>query len=61
MFLLFAGHSYYPRGGWNDFIGSFASVEDAKTHMLNSEERYDWWHVVSNETITEERTRCNGY
>jgi len=29
-FLLFAGSSYYPDGGWNDFQGSFNTKEEMK-------------------------------
>lgn len=28
--LLFAGESYYPGGGWTDFVGRFGSVDQAK-------------------------------
>jgi hypothetical protein len=28
-FLLFAGDSYYPSGGWGDFQGAFATREEA--------------------------------
>lgn len=29
-FLAFAYQRYYPAGGWDDFVGSFDSVEDAE-------------------------------
>lgn len=29
-FLLFEFNDYYPIGGWNDFVGSFDSIEEAK-------------------------------
>lgn len=28
----FGFESYYPGGGWNDFIGSFDSIEEAYAH-----------------------------
>ena len=28
-FLLFAGTTFYPCGGWNDFIASFETLHDA--------------------------------
>ncbi len=40
-YLLFSGHDYYPSGGWSDFKGSFATIEDA----LRAN-RKDWWHIV---------------
>jgi hypothetical protein len=30
MFLLFAGHRYYPRGGSLDFRGKFKTIDEAK-------------------------------
>jgi hypothetical protein len=43
-FLLFAGHHYYPAGGWDDFIDSFDSLEEAKAAGLS--DRGDWYHVI---------------
>lgn len=31
--LLFAGESYYPEGGWGDFIGRFRGVAAAMAHV----------------------------
>lgn len=45
MFMLFAGDSYYPAGGWRDFIGVFPSVEAAVEHFKSGS--WDWYHVVS--------------
>jgi len=46
-FLLFAGANYYPAGGWDDYIDSFDSVEDAKAHVdAQASMRFDWWHVI---------------
>ena len=47
-FLLFAGKKYYPEGGWNEFIGNFSSIEEAKKGLVkesNSDE-YLWSHIV---------------
>lgn len=44
MYLLFAGDSYYPCGGWHDFEGSFISIEDAMERLDSI--RCDWWHIV---------------
>jgi hypothetical protein len=43
-FLLFAGDTYYPLGGWGDYKGSFPTLEEAlKAAAANS---WDWFHVV---------------
>lgn len=51
-FLLFCGSTFYPGGGWNDFVGAFASTEAAKTHLINHPDDYthDWWHIVDAST-----------
>lgn len=60
-YLLFAGSSYYPRGGWLDFIDSFDTPEEAKEvgqcHDIfifsNKEEsypKYDWFHIIDKKT-----------
>lgn len=55
-FLLFAGTCYYARGGFNDFIGAYATAEEAIAKYENihgtydeKEEiqgKYEWCHVV---------------
>jgi len=42
-YALFAGDYYYPSGGWNDFRGSFETVEAAVDAVAP---HYDWYHVV---------------
>lgn len=44
-FLLFAGDSYYPSGGWNDFVLDYDTVEEAKEGL--SGRSADWAHVVN--------------
>jgi len=51
--LLFAGETYYPRGGWEDFIGYFPSVEAAKDTALRRENdgyEFGWAHIVNSLT-----------
>ena len=56
-YLLFAGHSYYPEGGFNDFRKSFDSVEYAKkwfglNHKKISISYIDHWgHVVDRDNL----------
>ena len=42
MYLLFAGDDYYPVGGFDDLVGSFDCIEDARSKG----EGYEWWHIV---------------
>lgn len=42
MFMLFAGHYYYPSGGFHDFKGLFPTLEAAQ----GAAGEYDWAHVV---------------
>lgn len=44
-FLLFAGSTYYPEGGWCDFQGGFDSREEAETHF-HTLSGMDWHHIV---------------
>ena len=57
-YLLFAGFSYYPSGGWNDFIDSFDTNEEALTYKKEND-NYDWYHVI--DTVTGERTGSSVY
>lgn len=44
-YLLFAGEYYYPCGGWEDFAGAFASLDEAKA--AKSDPDYcQWAHIV---------------
>ncbi len=46
-YLLFAGWNYYPGGGWEDFQGSFETIEDAENAMTREN---DWHHIVDIQT-----------
>lgn len=48
MFALFAGDQYYPRGGWEDCQGVFATQEaaEARFHQGQHYDDFDWGHVV---------------
>lgn len=51
-FLLFVGQAYYPHGGFNDFFGSFDTLEEA---VQNAQEPskygycHDWAHIIDSE------------
>ena len=51
-YLLIAGYDYYPGSGTQDWIGCYATEEDAKESVekLKSDDdeygSYDWFHIV---------------
>jgi hypothetical protein len=45
-FLLFAGDTYYPSGGWRDFQGDYESVEDAFRSLARKRSSFEWYQVV---------------
>jgi len=46
--MLFAGESYYPRGGMNDFIGRTATLVHA-INLLHQLYRWDWFNIYDTE------------
>lgn len=52
-FLLFYGSNYYPEGGWNDYYGSYDSIDAAKDKIIadnmdnDSLKFVDWYHIVA--------------
>lgn len=50
--LLFAGENYYPSGGWDDYRGSFDTIEDAKKWLQENISGSDLWaHIVKDNKI----------
>lgn len=52
MYLLFAGFNYYPCGGWDDFVGAYPTLEDARAGLRGR--HVDWWHIVHGDEIVEQ-------
>jgi len=52
MYLLFCFDVYYPCGGWDDYKGSFSSIEEAKKKA--KELNQDDYQIVSGTHIVEE-------
>ena len=51
-YLLFAGEDFYPEGGFDDFINTFDSIEDAKEFVdANRGEDYKWAHIVDSKSF----------
>jgi hypothetical protein len=49
-YLIFAGHNYYPYGGWHDFKGKFNSKDECLEYLVNNN-KFDWWHIVQDGKI----------
>lgn len=47
-YALFEGSEYYPAGGWDDFVGTYDTKEEAE--KARSPLKYGWWHVVDLQT-----------
>ena len=44
-FLLIAGDDYYPRAGTDNWIGCFATREEAENAIANEEA--DWYQIIN--------------
>ena len=48
-YLSFAGANYYPEGGWDDFVGSFDTPQEAAAAGVAEVDELGmtgWYHVV---------------
>lgn len=52
-YFVFAGESYYPGGGWQDYKGAVETIEQALTLVANID--CDWWQIVLIGSLTIER------
>ena len=54
-FAMFGGYDHSPRGGRDDFIDTYATLEEAVSHasqLLQSDiQEIDWYHVVDLRTM----------
>lgn len=55
-YLLFAGETYYPKGGMNDFQGDFDTILEAqklfnKNYESNKYNSWEWCQVVEITTL----------
>jgi len=48
-YLLFGWNTYYPDGGWNDFIKDFDTCEELHEYRCNTNE-FDTYSVVDRDT-----------
>lgn len=49
-YLLFAGDYQHPKGGWNDFKGTFDTIEECEEYYKTSCYFCDWGYVVDTTT-----------
>lgn len=49
-YFVFAGLDYDHLGGWDDFMGSAKTIEEAR--KLLAEEQFDWYHIIDIHTQT---------
>lgn len=50
-YLVFAGADYYPSGGWEDYRGEYAGLEQARNTARTSNE--DWYQIVHDNKVIE--------
>jgi hypothetical protein len=51
-YVIFVGINYYPEGGWDDYLASYETKEEALGHFEVRKDDHDWIHVVDIETRT---------
>lgn len=49
-YIAFAGSDYYPCGGWNDLIGFFDTIDQAKEAMRGG---HNWRQIIDTNTMEE--------
>lgn len=49
-FLLFGHDTYYPSGGWGDFIGDFDTIEEAQACIDGQKYKRDAYDLIDTET-----------
>jgi hypothetical protein len=56
-YLLFAGHNYYPSGGWEDYILDFNTEDEAMQYFKDNNKTkssfhcWGWMHIVDRDTL----------
>lgn len=56
-YLVFTGPSYYPGGGWDDYVGTFDTYAEALAASRIPEPGHlsppDWAHIIDTHTLEE--------
>lgn len=50
-FLVFAGETYYPAGGFKDFISAHDELTQAQKARSEAHSRFGWSHIVDLEKL----------
>lgn len=50
-YLVFTGYDCYPSGGWDDFMASCASLEEARKKAIEACKKYQWSQIVDLESL----------
>ena len=45
-YLVFAGESYYPLGGWDDLIGQYDTIEEARMATKSYQHSQLWAQII---------------
>ena len=51
-YLVFAGDTYYPNGGWDDIYGAYETSDEAVAAADEAHDQYDWVQVIDIETAS---------
>jgi len=51
MLLIFTGEEYYPGGGWDDFQGTAATIEEARGVVESVMGNDDWYQIVDADSL----------
>ncbi len=49
-YIVFAGDTYYPGGGWDDLVGTYATLEEAKAAAADAKSKLDWAEIIDFDT-----------
>jgi hypothetical protein len=48
-YLLFGHDTYYPGGGWCDYLGTYDTIEEVMAYLARN--RHENWHIVDTTTM----------
>lgn len=62
--MVFAGSTFYPNGGFRDFLTSVDTLDDAQRAIAGQRLKPDWWQIVASESgeiVKEEGERLRSF
>lgn len=48
-YLVFSGYFRDPTGGWDDYVGTFDTLDECRDVIKNADDQ--WWHIVDTHTL----------